>query len=118
MFSCAANVKPIRRTSAALRSCKRSNTVRAPPTHESDLTETTQEQSAATPPRMGNSLLATRAANTVRYSMMNLFILFGTVGMALGGVFTWTGMIFSFVLFGYVDELFGDAGDKEAMPPV
>jgi len=82
------------------------------------LTETTQEQSAATPPRLGNSLLAMRAANTLRYSMMNLFIVFGTVAMAMGGAFTWTGMLFSFVLFGYVDELFGDAGDKEAMPPI
>jgi len=70
------------------------------------------------PPTGTRSLLATRAANTVRYSLMNLFILFGTVGIALGGYFTWTGMIFSFILIGYVDELFGDAGDKEAMPPV
>jgi alkane 1-monooxygenase len=38
--------------------------------------------------------------------------------MALGGGWTWTGMLLSFVLIGFVDELFGDAGDKEAMPPV
>ncbi|MEQ1769514.1 MAG: alkane 1-monooxygenase [Devosia sp.] len=66
----------------------------------------------------GAALLATRAANTVRYSMMNIFILFGLVGMALGGVFTYAGIAFSFVLFGFVDELFGDAGSKELMPPV
>ena len=29
-----------------------------------------------------------------------------------------TGIVFSFVLFGFVDELFGDAGSKEDMPPV
>jgi alkane 1-monooxygenase len=70
------------------------------------------------PRRLGNSLLATRAANTVRYSLMNLFIVAGTFGMALGGLWTYTGIVLSFVLIGYVDELFGDAGDKEAMPPV
>jgi hypothetical protein len=67
---------------------------------------------------VGGALLATRAANTVRYSMMNLFILFGIAGMMLGGVFTYAGIAFSFVLFGFVDELFGDAGSKELMPPV
>lgn len=63
-------------------------------------------------------LLGRRAANTVRYSLMNLFIIFGTVGMMLGGWFTWSGMVFSFILFGFVDELFGDAGREEEMPPV
>jgi len=82
------------------------------------LSETTQDETSAPAPRLFNSLVATRAANTVRYSMMNLFILAGTYAMAWGGAFTWTGMLFSFVLFGFVDELFGDAGDKEAMPPV
>ncbi|HVX71551.1 MAG TPA: alkane 1-monooxygenase [Devosia sp.] len=82
------------------------------------MSETTQDDSAAPPPRLMNSLLATRAANTVRYSMMNIFILVGTYAMALGGGWTWTGMLLSFVLIGFVDELFGDAGDKEAMPPV
>jgi alkane 1-monooxygenase len=62
--------------------------------------------------------ISTRAANTLRYSMMNIFIIFGMAGMALGGWFTYTGILFSFVLFGYVDELFGDAGSKEDMPPV
>jgi alkane 1-monooxygenase len=61
---------------------------------------------------------ATRAGNTLRYSMMNIFIIFGMIGTALGGVFTFAGIAFSFVLFGYVDELFGDAGAKEDMPPV
>jgi len=82
------------------------------------LSETTQEENAAPAPRLFNSLLATRAANTVRYSLMNIFILVGTYAMAWGGLWTWTGMILSFILIGFVDELFGDAGDKEAMPPV
>jgi hypothetical protein len=82
------------------------------------MTETLERSETDKPPELGRSMLATRAANTLRYSMMNLFILFGILGMALGGPFTWTGMAFSFVLFGYVDELFGDAGPKEAMPPV
>ena len=81
------------------------------------MSETTHDASAGPPPRLLNSLLATRAANTVRYSMMNLFILAGTYATAWGGLFTWTGMVFSFILIGFVDELFGDAGDKEAMPP-
>ena len=64
------------------------------------------------------ALLANRAANTVRYGLMNLFILGGTAAMAYGGIWTWSGMILSFLLIGYVDELLGDAGSKEAMPPV
>lgn len=70
------------------------------------------------PPRLANSLLATRAANTVRYSVMNIFIILGTIAIAWGGPLTYSGLLFSFILIGYVDELFGDAGDKEAMPPV
>jgi alkane 1-monooxygenase len=76
------------------------------------MTETTQGR----PGTVG--LAATRAANTVRYSLMNIFILLGCVTMALGGWWTWSGLLISFVLIGYVDELFGDAGDKELMPPV
>lgn len=64
------------------------------------------------------NLLATRAANTFRYSMMNLFILVGLYTLALGGAWTWTGLILSFILIGFVDELFGDAEAKETMPPV
>src|SRR5665213_412442 len=81
------------------------------------MTETLPE-SRAQPARSARAVLATRAANTVRYSMMNLFILFGTAGTALGGPFVLTGIAFSFVLYGFVDELFGDAGSKEDMPPV
>lgn len=66
----------------------------------------------------GQSLLATRAANTLRYSLMNIFILVGVAATAYGGPWTWTGLLFSFVLIGYVDELFGDAENKEAMPPI
>ena len=74
------------------------------------------DNKAGPPP--ARSLLATRTANTIRYSMMNIFILVGVAGIALGGWWTWTGMALSFVLIGFVDELFGDAGDKELMPPV
>ena len=49
---------------------------------------------------------------------MNLFILVGVYATAYGGPFGFTGLLFSFVLMGYVDELFGDAGNKEEMPPV
>lgn len=63
-------------------------------------------------------LLATRAANTLRYSLMNIFTLMGTAAIAYGGYWTWAGFLLSFVLIGYVDELLGDAGDKELMPPV
>jgi alkane 1-monooxygenase len=62
--------------------------------------------------------LATRAANTLRYSLMNIFILIGTAAIAYGGYWSWGGFLLSFVLIGYVDELLGDAGDKELMPPV
>ncbi len=79
------------------------------------MTETTDNSGVV---RTRRAILATRAANTVRYSLMNIFILFGILGTALGGVFVLTGIAFSFVLFGFVDELFGDAGSKEDMPPV
>lgn len=85
------------------------------------MTETTSDRPTAPPgnrPASPGGLLATRAANTFRYSLMNLFILFGVAATAYGGFLTYTGLLFSFVLIGYVDELFGDAGDKEAMPPV
>ena len=82
------------------------------------MSETLQDNGAAPAPRLGNSLLATRAANTLRYSMMNMFILARHRRHGLGRPLTYTGLLFSFVLIGYVDELFGDAGDKEAMPPV
>ena len=68
--------------------------------------------------RSAGSVLATRAANTVRYSLMNIFVLIGAATIAYGGLWTWSGLLISFVLIGYVDEMFGDAGDKELMPPV
>ncbi|RYE08718.1 MAG: alkane 1-monooxygenase [Hyphomicrobiales bacterium] len=68
------------------------------------------------PPSGG--ILSTRAMNTLRYSLMNVFILFGAVFMMLGGAWTYMGLIFSFILIGYVDELFGDISDREHMPPV
>jgi alkane 1-monooxygenase len=77
------------------------------------------DETPADPPRLVlGSILATRTANTIRYSMMNIFILVGIFTIALGGAWTWTGMALSFVLIGFVDELFGDAGPKELMPPV
>jgi hypothetical protein len=80
----------------------------------SDLTQNNKNGA----PGLGGSLLATRAANTVRYSMMNLFILLGTVFIAIGGPWSYMGLIFSFILVGYVDELFGDVTDQERMPPI
>lgn len=65
-----------------------------------------------------HSIFATRAFNTLRYSVMNLFILFGVYFLALGGAWTYMGLIFSFILIGYVDELFGDITDRERMPPI
>lgn len=62
-------------------------------------------------------LLATRAANTVRYSLMNLYILIGAASMALGGWWMWLGFASTFLVIGYADELVGDAGDREDMPP-
>ena len=68
--------------------------------------------------RPRGSFLSTRAMNTLRYSVMNLFILFGTACIALGGPWTYMGLVFSFILVGYVDELFGDISDRENMPPI
>ena len=82
------------------------------------MSETLQTGGAGKGRGIGRSLLATRAANTLRYSLMNIFILVGVAATAYGGPWTWTGLLFSFVLIGYVDELFGDADNKEAMPPV
>lgn len=64
------------------------------------------------------SLLATRAANTLRYSLMNLFVLAGTWAIGFGGPLSYSGLVFSFLLIGYVDELFGDISDREVMPPI
>lgn len=69
-------------------------------------------------PRSKRGLLASRVANTLRYSLMNLFTLTGTAAIAYGGYWSWGGFLLSFVLIGYVDELLGDAGDREEMPPV
>ena len=79
------------------------------------MSDTAQNPPSAPRP---TSLLATRTANTVRYSMMNIFILLGIAATAYGGPLTFSGLLLSFVLIGYVDELFGDAGNKEAMPPI
>jgi len=68
--------------------------------------------------RLSKPLLSTRAFNTLRYSVMNLFILFGVYFIALGGPWTYMGLLFSFFLIGYVDELFGDISDRENMPPI
>ncbi|MCB1516730.1 MAG: alkane 1-monooxygenase [Hyphomicrobiaceae bacterium] len=65
-----------------------------------------------------NPLLQTKFANTIRYSLMNLFIVFGIWTMGTGGWVMWLGLLLTFVLIGYVEELMGDAGDKESMPPV
>jgi hypothetical protein len=63
-------------------------------------------------------LRASRAANTLRYSLMNIFVLMGTALIAYGGYWAWGGFLLSFVLIGYVDELLGDVGERELMPPV
>jgi alkane 1-monooxygenase len=81
------------------------------------MSDTLQERGAGRR-GLGGSPLATRLANTFRYSMMNLFILAGAYAMAWGGPFSWGGLLLSFVLVGFVDELFGDASDRERMPPV
>ncbi len=65
----------------------------------------------------GSNPLATRWANGVRYSSMNIFILAGMVTMALGGWWLWLGLATTIVLVNIIDELLGDAGDIEAMPP-
>jgi alkane 1-monooxygenase len=79
------------------------------------MTEITNDKSAATRER---HWLNSKVANTVRYSLMNIFLLAGMLAIAWGGAWCWTGLILSFILIGYVDELLGDAGDKEVMPPV
>lgn len=76
------------------------------------------EKPDATERLLGGSIVATRVANTFRYSLMNIFILLGMAGIAYGGFAAWTGLLLSFVLMGFVDELFGDAGNKETMPPI
>jgi len=63
-------------------------------------------------------LLARRAANTVRFSLMNLFIVTGMVSMSWGGGWLWYGLLMTFFLVGFVEEWVGDAGDREDMPPV
>lgn len=78
----------------------------------------TEVTDSKTPSHPARNWLATKAANTLRYSLMNIFIIAGMACIANGGWLTWTGFHFSFFLVGYVDELFGDAGDKELMPPV
>jgi hypothetical protein len=80
------------------------------------MTETLPESGARK--GLGPSLLATRAANTLRYSLMNLFILAGAWAIAFGGPLTYSGLLFSFFLIGYVDELFGDVSEREIMPPI
>jgi alkane 1-monooxygenase len=49
---------------------------------------------------------------------MNLFILAGIWAIAFGGPLSYSGLIFSFFLIGYVDELFGDISEREIMPPI
>ncbi|MEO6013579.1 MAG: alkane 1-monooxygenase [Devosia sp.] len=75
-------------------------------------------QNSGPGPGSAASLLASRAANTVRYSVMNIFILLASACTAYGGPLTFAGLILSFVLIGYVDELVGDIGPKETMPPI
>lgn len=54
--------------------------------------------------------------NHIRYAIMNVFMVAGMATMGQGGVWTWFGLLFTFVLLGFVDELFGDDDDKGAMP--
>ena len=82
------------------------------------MSDTIESNSTARPPRLGGSLLATRGFNTLRYSVMNVFILIASAATAYGGPFTLSGLILSFLLIGYVDELVGDIGPKETMPPI
>jgi hypothetical protein len=78
------------------------------------MSELSERGSQNTPSR---SWIATRAANTVRYSLGNLFLLIGIAGIAVGGPWCWLGFGLSFALIGTVDELLGDSGNKEEMPP-
>ncbi|MDB5505915.1 MAG: hypothetical protein JWR75_553 [Devosia sp.] len=63
------------------------------------------------------SLLANRTFNTVRFALMNIFIIIGVMTVAYGGPLTYAGLFLSFLLVGYVDELLGDAGPAEELPP-
>ena len=74
----------------------------------------TQEQQPST----RYSLLATKGANAIRYAMMNIFIIAGIATMAVGGWWMWVGLAMTLTLVNLVDELLGDAGNEEAMPPV
>ncbi len=67
----------------------------------------------STPP----NFLRSRWANTIRYSLMNLFIVGGAVTIALGGWWMWAGLFLSFLIAGLFEELVGDAGDDEKLPP-
>ena len=80
--------------------------------------EVSENEERPVRPAFAPRWISTRAANTLRYSLMNLFILIGIGAIAYGGLISWTGLLLSFVLVGFVDELFGDAGAKEDMPPV
>lgn len=62
-------------------------------------------------------LLASRAANTVRFSLMNLYLLFALATVAAGGWWMWATFVSTYLVIGYADEWFGDAGDREHMPP-
>ncbi|HHG90871.1 MAG TPA: alkane 1-monooxygenase [Devosia sp.] len=68
--------------------------------------------------RTRRPLLATKGANIVRYALMNLFIIAGIATMATGGWWMWAGLAMTLTLINLVDELMGDAGNAEAMPPV
>ena len=61
--------------------------------------------------------LSSRWANTIRYSLMNLFIIAGLITIALGGWWMWAGLFLSFVIAGLLEELVGDARDGERLPP-
>lgn len=62
-------------------------------------------------------ILSSRLANLLRYSMMNLFIIGGVFSLAQGGWWMWVGLLLTLTLVNLVDELLGDAGIEEAMPP-
>ncbi len=74
------------------------------------MTETARPRAAI------RNLLATRWANTIRYSLMNLFIIAGAITLALGGWWMWAGLFLSFLIAGFFEELIGDAGDDEKLP--
>ena len=67
--------------------------------------------------KTGPGFLATRWANTIRYSLMNMFIIVGAITLGMGGVWMWAGLGITVFLVSVVDELLGDAGNKEALPP-